>query len=154
MENELFSDANSKKLNNQESKTLLVDEGKKIKDEELILSDADVDEFAEEDERFVSEEKQKKEKPFGKKFKDSIRKEQRLSKVLRLKNKLTLGIKSPKWLESFFKFLDFVLNIFVIGTLVTSIVITINFALLGNYFMVAAMCLFIFVIIYLSEKIS
>lgn len=151
MENELFN-TDSKKLNNQESKALLVDEGKKIKNADVILEDDN--EFAEEDERFVSEEKQKKEKPFGKKFKDSIRKEQRLSKVLRLKNKLISGIKSPKWLESFFKLLDFVLNIFVIGTLVASIVITINFALLGNYFMVAAMCLFIFVIIYLSEKIS
>lgn len=148
-DDELFD--NSKKLQSTESKTLLIDESKKV---EPDVESNDDDEIAKEDERFVLPKNEKTDKPFGKKFKENIKKEQRLSKALRLKNKLTKGITAPKWIESFFKFLDFILNIFVIGTLVTAIVITIIYAMNANYLMVIAMCLFVFVIIYLSEKIS
>lgn len=117
------------------------------------------------DERFFLDEDEQKEKPdegetkekndkvFGKQFKKDIKRENRKSKIAFVQKRF-LNIFKLSSLSGLFRLLDFILNLFSISAIIFGVLVTAKFLLEGNPYMVVSGCIFIFIIIWLNEKIS
>jgi len=102
----------------------------------------------------VKDEPEKKpEKVMGKGFKKQIKKENRKNKIAFAKKKFSNFFRLAT-VSSLFRLLDFLLNVFSIASIIFGVIVTAHFLMEGNPYMVASGCVFIFIVIYLNEKIS
>ena len=113
------------------------------------------------DERFfLDEDDSVKEKDDGKEvkkaldknFKKDLKKENRKAKIAFLQKRF-IGMFKISSLSGLFRLLDFILNVFSISAIIFGVAITAKFLMDGNPYMVVAGCVFIFIVIYLNEKI-
>lgn len=129
-------------IESEEIKEKITDKSEKIK----------VGDFINEDERF--EKAPSKKKALDKKFKENIKKENKKANFLNKKKIMFGSIKGIFGVNKILRLLDFILNLFSILAIVTSVVITFEYFISGKPYMVGVGCLLIFITIYLNEKIN
>ena len=139
-------------LDNKKDKKMADDMSKKS----TLLFEAKEGEPVEADERFFPdediEENEPKAKVFDEKFKKQIKVEEKKAKKAMFQK--SLKIKSGKLAENFTRVLDFCLNIFSLLTIIIGVLYSIHYIIEANPFMVVVCCLFVFIAIYLNEKIN
>lgn len=124
-------------------------DGKISPDERFFLDEDDVKEKSNDE----GDEKEKSDKVFGKQFKKDIKAENRKRKIAFAKKRFT-NIFGLSLISGLFRFMDFALNVFSIAAIIFGVLFTAKFFMEGNPYMVVSGCVFIFIVIYLNEKIS
>lgn len=136
----------------KQSSVLLLDgksnDGAKVSPDERFFEDE-----SEKPKDVIEDEEEKPKKVFDKSFKKQIKKENRKAKIAFIQKRFLNFFKLPS-LGSLFRLLDFSLNAFSIIAIIFGVVMTAHFLLKSNPYMVVAGCVFIFITIYLNEKIS
>lgn len=115
------------------------------------MSEINIGDFIDEDERF---EKNPPKKALDKKFKESIKKENKKANKLNKKKIFIDGLKKIFDSERIFRAFDFLLNLFSISAIITSVIVTFKYFADGEPYMTAVGCLFVYITIYLNEKIN
>ncbi len=130
------------KINQEKNKDLIIEDG----DCEINIGD-----FIDEDERF---EKNPPKKALDKKFKENIKKENKKANALNKKKIFINALKELFNSEKIFRTFDFLLNLFSISAIITSVIVTFKYFTDGEPYMTAVGCLFVYITIYLNEKIN
>ncbi len=145
---------NLDELSDKKGNVLLIESKSETGESETVSPDERF--FLDEDESVAEktdEDENKTKKALDKNFKKDLKKENRKAKIAFLQKRFINMFKISS-LSSVFRLFDFILNVFSISAIIFGVLVTSKFLMDGNPYMVVAGCVFIFIAIYLNEKIS